>query len=379
MMILTRDVGVLEHLSGATGLAICDEAKAQTERCLEVVSLRPPQSKLRAPSNSVGVFRTTTQGLKSHVRQINIAQCIYPYLLLLIEGQGSNGQSDVLAELVGSSNRPKAIARASVKTPEGQINEVLLLKGRREVPLIRVDDYPTGIRPILDDLGPIHRVIESFERENLSYDLAISPGLLTRDMEVFLRGTRNLKPLLHGLDHSYWHLSPKLRAKGDTFNKRNDTPLMHFIGRIRNKLSPAAHCEFRRDDIPNIVKKLRIGKDRLESLFNREVTCYCPPFGESSPKVGHALDEMDFECYMSQRMVAHTAVPGLKSDFYGNSSEFDSGKNYASICLHTLWEWDLERQTGKNFIPEVFGYVRTKRAEWAALEQSLVHAIQSLG
>src|SRR5439155_9142386 len=57
------------------------------------------------------------------------------------------------------------------------LHVVALFRGDLAGPVLRVDDYPTGIRPILEDLTPLHELLRGIEARGLEYYLSIVAGL----------------------------------------------------------------------------------------------------------------------------------------------------------------------------------------------------------
>lgn len=70
--------------------------------------------------------------------------------------------------------------------------------------LIRIDDYPTGVRPILPDrIQRLGRILLQFEKQEIPYLLGVVPDLLTPEDFVFLRSLRFAVMAMHGCDHLY--------------------------------------------------------------------------------------------------------------------------------------------------------------------------------
>jgi len=266
-----------------------------------------------------------------------------------------------------------------LRIEEGLNLRIGVWRGKLPLPTLRVDDYPTGIRPRLDDMEGVNAILRHFEEAGVAYHLGISPGLLDRKAVKFLRSLRYVIPCLHGYDHNYWKLSGELRRSGDLFNKRVNTPFGNVIHRFRNLVSPTWQSEFRGDHPEVVVEKLTIGRERLEDTFQRPIDIYIPPFNRPHPYLGPALNRLNFSCYLSQHRMKNTSVTGVKADWYDDSRGFKVEEAPISMCLHTLWEWDLVRTTGAHNLKAITDYASRHRAELVAFEQGLLKAIQDEG
>lgn len=281
--------------------------------------------------------------------------------------------------------QPDPLLRASepfdfegrVRIDENLILRLGVWRGQLPLPTLRIDDYPTGIRPRLKDMAEVNAILEHFETAGVAYHLGISPGLLDRQSVAFLSSLRYVVPCLHGYDHNYWKLSGELRRSGDVYNKRVNKPIGRLKYRFKNLVSPMWQSEFRGDHPEVVVEKLNIGIERLEDTFERKIDTYIPPFNRPHPYLGPALDRLKFKCYLSQHPMKHTSVTGVKADWYDDSTGFAAEQAPTSLCLHTLWEWDLVRTTGSHNLKAVTDYVATQRKELVIFEQHLKQAIES--
>lgn len=263
-----------------------------------------------------------------------------------------------------------------IRIDEGLSVRLGVWRGKLPVPTLRIDDYPTGIRPKLKDMVEVNAILEHFEAAGVTYHLGISPGLLDRQAVSFLSSLRYIIPCLHGFDHNYWKLSGELRRSGDVYNKRVNRPLGRLVYRFKNLVSPMWQSEFRGDHPEVVMEKLTIGMERLEDIFQREILTYIPPFNRPHPYLGPALDRLGFECYLSQHRMKHTSVTGVKADWYNDSNGFRSEEAPKSLCLHTLWEWDLVRTKGAHNLKAVTDYVAKHRSEMVIFEQHFKKAIE---
>jgi len=234
----------------------------------------------------------------------------------------------------------------AVRTFDGGANEygpafhlVALLQGDLTSPIIRVDDYPTGVRPILNDLGPLHRVLSEIDGYGLTWHLGIVPALLTDDMFGFLRTLRWMVPLCHGYDHAYSQMSAKLIAAGDPMNQRGTVGgFNEFAGRNRKA----------------IVEALSKGRRLLEEGLGKPVTGYVPPCNFGDRATGAALIDAGFTHYFSEKKIPGCPLPRIGSDFYGRSPEH--GPRHAGakvITLHVTWEVDVLRNGDAHSLPRL--------------------------
>jgi hypothetical protein len=204
----------------------------------------------------------------------------------------------------------------------------LLLRGALRFPLIRIDDYPSGVRPIPADLTPIHDVLMQFETRSVPYTLGIVPGILNDRMLDFLGSLRCMLPAQHGFDHRYAKYSARLIARGDPWNQRGTV---------------GAFNEFRFATYGTVVSKLRAGKELLERRLRKPVSTYIPPCNVCDRTTSKALQRLGFELCLCDKPVASRRVPVLGSDFYGRSADAKLDARMETLCLHTNWEWDVAR------------------------------------
>ena len=118
--------------------------------------------------------------------------------LLLVLGAGSPETSGPapLEEL--------AVAGGTLRVYRGELTD----------PLLRVDDYPTGVRPILSDLSSLHDVLSQIDAAGLPFHLGVVPALLDDRMTEFLRGLPSLVLSMHGFEHGYAKHSQILLRRG---------------------------------------------------------------------------------------------------------------------------------------------------------------------
>ena len=215
-------------------------------------------------------------------------------------------------------------------------------------PLIRMDDYPTGVRPVLEDMTPLHMILRKFDDAALMVHLGVVPALLTDDMADFLRSLRHLVPVAHGFDHGYPRLVSRLIEHEDPFNE---------------KRTVRRFDEFKGVSTATITEKLSEGRRILEDRLGCCVTGYIPPCNCASWKTGRALVRAGFTHYLSERKIRFCKLPCLGSDFYGRSSEYDYSRQPRSICLHLTWEFDLIRKGDTGSLDRLVDHLLDRQSE----------------
>jgi hypothetical protein len=232
--------------------------------------------------------------------------------------------------------------------------------------LIRIDDYPTGVRPIAIDLEPLHAVLRQFERRQVPYWLGIVPGVLSEPMLEFLSGLRCLVPVQHGFDHGYPRSSARLLRSGDPRNQRGT------VGAIN---------EFRFQRQSTIARKLRVGQELLERRLGRAVRTYIPPCNLCDRSTAKALVELGFELCLCDKPVPAGFLPVLGSDFYGRSPQAVLDARIEVLCLHVTWERDIQAEGDAHaltaLIEGVIAQTARKRHAIARLALALSTAVES--
>jgi hypothetical protein len=225
------------------------------------------------------------------------------------------------------------------------LHVVALIRGDLADPILRIDDYPTGVRPIATDLSPLHEVLHKVEDHGLRYHLGIVPALLADAMYRFLQGLEHVIPAVHGYDHSYPKYAPLLRAKGDPFNERT-------VGVFN---------EFRGQPYGVILDKLKEGRRLLQDGLGKPVKAYIPPCNIGDRRTGRALVEAGYDYYLSEKRIPGCPLPWVRSDFYGRSSEFDDRRRPDIVTLHTTWEADIVRQGGGPTLDRLLDQLRDRK------------------
>jgi hypothetical protein len=203
-----------------------------------------------------------------------------------------------------------------------------LYRGDLTDPLLRVDDYPTGVRPILEDLSSLHDVLQQIDDSTLAFHLGIVPALLNDEMAGFLRGLKHLVACMHGHEHGYQKHSKILIEAGDPSNQRGTvTGFDEFAGRSSSEIEAT----------------LRGARQSLAVRLSQNPICYIPPNNIANRATGRALLATGFEYVLSERAVPGCELPCIASDFYDRSPAFRADSTPRVASLHATWEADLLR------------------------------------
>ncbi len=223
---------------------------------------------------------------------------------------------------------------------------LLVYRGDYCDPLLRVDDYPTGVRPILSDLSSLHDVLSRIDDSGLSFHLGIVPALLDEQMAEFLRGLRQLVVCMHGYEHGYAKHSKILIDAGDPQNQRSTvTGFDEFAGR----------------SYADIESTLREGRRCLEARLGQTLLSYIPPNNQANRATGRALFTTGFEYVLSERRIRGCELPCIASEFYDRSSAFRPESRPDVVSLHATWEADLLRAGDSESLPRFLSALVAQR------------------
>ena len=204
--------------------------------------------------------------------------------------------------------------------------------------IIRIDDFPTGCRPILSDMSSIYDFLSLFDEYNLPYYLGIVPTLVSKDNASFLRNhAYYMNPALHGFTHKYFEKS-KICLKNDD---------------LENKFSVAGDFDefdpryFSQEDVDLLILS---GYRLLESLTCKYVQTYIPPNNKISYMTYNALIKAEFKMIMCEDdplfAPNSTKIQFIKSSFYGRLRDYVPSKDHTVVSLHATWEADSVREYG---------------------------------
>jgi len=191
--------------------------------------------------------------------------------------------------------------------------------------IIRIDDFPTGIRPILEDLEPLYEILMEFEKRELRFVLGIVPSLLTDDMIKRLKTFKYLIVGQHGYNHNYNSLHKKLLDNKDPYN---DWCCMDQFNEFEGK---------EKFEIKKLINK---GRERLEEIGPTNI--YIPPCNRLDENTLKALEDLKFKCILGDRISLRSEkMPIIPSQFYGRVRGLNINNSKAAVCcFHVTWEWD---------------------------------------
>jgi uncharacterized protein DUF2334 len=260
-------------------------------------------------------------------------------------------------------------APAGMAVGEGPLVEVSLpgvnltaYRGALTDPLLRVDDYPTGVRPILEDLSSLHDVLSQIDAAGLPFHLGVVPALLDERMAEFLRSLSQLVVSMHGFEHGYAKHSRALLRANDPFNQRGTV---------------SGFDEFAGQPYAEILQKIQDGRRLLQSRLGQLPLSYIPPCNQGNRSTGRALLAAGFEYVLTEKRIPGSKLPSIRSDFYDRSSAFSPGSQPNVASLHATWEADMLRAGDTQSLPRFLAALVQQRARARAQVASVVDELQS--
>jgi hypothetical protein len=242
-----------------------------------------------------------------------------------------------------------------------------IYRGELTDPLLRVDDYPTGVRPILEDLSSLHDVLSQIDQAGLPFHLGIVPALLDDRMVTFLRGLPSLVVSMHGFEHGYAKHSQILLEAADPLNQRGTV---------------TGFDEFSGQPYAEILRKIHAGRELLESRLGQVPRSYIPPCNAANRSTGRALLAAGFEYVLTEKPIPGCELPNIRSDFYDRSSAFSAGSQPKVASLHATWEADMQRAGDTQSLPRFLAALvqqRTRARERVASVVGELHSALTRG
>lgn len=197
--------------------------------------------------------------------------------------------------------------------------------------IIRIDDFPTGVRPIppnhIKEFSPI---LEKFETAQLPYFLGVVPMLCDDSDFEFLKNLKYMVPAMHGCDHLNPIYAPLLK-NDDPYNTRGLAGNENEFGCLNknetyNKLDNSFHT--------------------LTQKLHKNIGAFIPPFNKMNDFVEGALIKMGIGLILGEN-IRSKFLPVISSGkSYIRSNQFEGLNLSESSCitLHLTWEWDLIRE-----------------------------------
>jgi peptidoglycan/xylan/chitin deacetylase (PgdA/CDA1 family) len=221
------------------------------------------------------------------------------------------------------------------------LNKLLTIFNHKEK-IIRIDDYPSGIRPIVENQTPLFNILDEFEKRQIYFHLAIVPKEMDDFFDDRILGYKYLIPVMHGYDHKYYQYSEKLVLNKDIYNTH--TVIDQFD-------------EFDNHSIPEIIDKLKEGKDILKKYFKKEIDTYVPPCNLLNKNTKTALINQGFKTVFSENYFYNSKLRCISSDYYGTLENMPL-KKYNCITLHLTWEYDTFRTKGIEEITKKLDFIK---------------------
>lgn len=199
--------------------------------------------------------------------------------------------------------------------------------------LVRIDDYPTGVKPIIENrFEKFDSVLRLFEEAEVPYHLGVVPKLIDKEDGDYLKSLKHARLCLHGYDHNF----------------------------ERWKTHPEDRDEFRGMTSKEIAKKLWsvIG----ELFIDYEISllqCYIPTFNTINQPLLDALNILSVD-YVTTGVKYDTSLDfgkiarvtpkdkfyGTSDQIYENMNVFGSGDH---VALHLTWEIEQKEKYGENW------------------------------
>lgn len=200
--------------------------------------------------------------------------------------------------------------------------------------IVRFDDFPSGVRPILPDLSTFFKMFDEFEKNKITFYLGIVPDLLSKVRQsdlLKLKSYQYLIPCQHGYDHAYYKYSKILIDAKDEFNTKT-------LGTFN---------EFNQVPISQIKSRLKVGKKILENFFKRIITHYIPVCNYIDNDLVESLKYAGFETiFTTPQSIEVEGLQTIETDISCRLYQLKKTDNYKSICLHCTWEFDAIQKNG---------------------------------
>ena len=236
-------------------------------------------------------------------------------------------QSRIKYDISNLKNRVLNVNFYKTESPNSK-HFICSLKGDKPLEndkIIRIDDFPTGIRPILEDLEPLYEILMEFEKRELRFVLGIVPSLLTDDMIKRLKTFKYLIVGQHGYNHNYNSLHKKLLDNKDPYN---DWCCMDQFNEFEGK---------EKFEIKKLINK---GRERLEEIGPTNI--YIPPCNSLDENTLKALEDLKFKYILGDGISLRSEkMPIIPSQFYDRVRGLNINNSKAAVCcFHVTWEWD---------------------------------------
>ncbi len=194
--------------------------------------------------------------------------------------------------------------------------------------IVRIDDYPTGIRPILPgQLEVYDSIIYEFVKNDIPIHLGIVP--VTYSSLTHVLDITGIIPCCHGYNHKYLQFSNLLMKKGDPFNTGT-------IG-IFDEFDGCSDAE--------ISGKLIYGKMLLERMTGVPVDTFIPVCNVIDSRLARLIYMAGYKRILCEN-ICQSPIPIIKSDFYGKLIDIPVETVGSVFTFHVTWEYDTIMRIG---------------------------------
>ena len=200
-----------------------------------------------------------------------------------IFGLGHEMFSSLLSHRLGTHTLPN-----NSSDPNSPVTMISVIKGRFSCPHLHLDGYPTTFHPLPTDLTSLHLMINPLEEASLPYFLGIVPAHLTRKTNAFLTKCKHMIPVMHGVEHGYQKLAPKIQ-KGKTI--------------------VSGYHEFKWKTRNRTFKSLSQAKTQLEDALGRPVFGYQHSYKAMNKKTIQCLNELNFHYLITPSPQSKSSMP----------------------------------------------------------------------
>ena len=201
---------------------------------------------------------------------------------------------------------------------------------------IRIDDYPTGVKPILSNkFNQFRKVLQLFEDADIYYHLGVVPKLIDKEDIKFLNSLTHCIVCMHGVHHNFY-----------TWSKLNED-----------------REEFRGKSVDEIVELLKEGQEILKDTMMSPL--YIPTFNQINQNLVEALIRCNFRSITTGVNPPNVDYKDLlvytpKDIFYGTSSYiYDNINDFKMddhIGLHLTWEVEESKSDWK--LPAIINHIQ---------------------
>tara|TARA_Y100000310_G_scaffold65582_1_gene61072 strand:- start:2339 stop:2980 length:642 start_codon:yes stop_codon:yes gene_type:complete len=209
--------------------------------------------------------------------------------------------------------------------------------------IIRIDDYPTGVKPVVDDrFNKFMDILKPLEESKLLYHLGIVPMLITKDDISFLKELKYCRPCIHGYDHNYF---------------------IWYYSKNREEFRNAFGLPFKKEKIKQILKE---SKERLKEINLSKM--YIPTFNRIHQNLIDALCESNFKSITTgvtvkenldfKNLIVHTPKNifcGTSTFINNNIHKFEKDDH---ICLHLTWEVKEKNKSSDWKLPQIINHIK---------------------